>query len=109
MRSLLALSVFLLASPLFAQEPFGQTPGGQKVTQYTLKNGTMTVKVMDLGATITSIRVPDKNGKVDDVVLGFDDAADYLGEGNQYFGCTTGRVANRIAKGKFTIDGKDYQ
>jgi aldose 1-epimerase len=109
MPRLLALLSVLFASSLHAQEPFGQTPGGQKVTQYTLRNGSMTVKLMDLGATIISVRVPDKTGKIDDVVLGFDDAPDYLTDANQYFGCTTGRVANRIAKGKFTIDGTDFQ
>jgi aldose 1-epimerase len=108
-RILAVLSLVLVTSSLSAQEPFGQTPGGQKVTQYTLKNGTTVVKVMDLGATITSIQVPDKNGKSGDVVLGFDDAAGYSSDANQYFGATIGRVANRIAKGKFTIDGKDYQ
>src|SRR5207248_1701324 len=57
---------------------------------------------------LTELHVPDKKGKTVDVVLGFDTVAGYESEDNQYFGCTTGRVANRIAKGKFTLDGKDY-
>jgi aldose 1-epimerase len=103
------LFLSLATVPVISQEPFGKV-GGQAVTQYTLKNpGGMIVKLMDYGATVTSIRVPDKAGKVDDVVLGFDKADDYATDANQFFGCTTGRVANRIAKGKFTIDGKEYQ
>lgn len=84
---------------------FGRGPhNGPPVTLYTLanKNG-MTVSIMDYGATITSIRVPDRNGKIDDVVLGFDRFAPYL-QMKDYFGATIGRYANRIAGGKFTID-----
>src|SRR5262245_29311288 len=95
----LALILPVLAA---AQQPFGRLPGGEKVTEYTLRNAKgMIVKVIDYGATITEIQVPDRNGKLANVTLGFDSALDYLTEKNQYFGCTTGRVANRIAKGKF--------
>jgi aldose 1-epimerase len=89
--------------------PFGKTADGTPVESYTLtnKNG-MSVKIMTLGATITEINVPDKNGKFANVVLGFDDVAGYQSDKNQYFGCTVGRVANRIAKGKFTLEGKEY-
>jgi aldose 1-epimerase len=103
----------LTASPLSAQipsRPFGKTPDGTPVEEFTLKNKNgMVVKLTNLGATITEISVPDKNGKFDNVNLGFDKAEDYLGPNNQSFGCTTGRVANRIALGKFKIDGKEYQ
>jgi len=92
-----------------AGQPFGKTADGQAVEVYTLKNENgMTVKLMTLGATITELHVPDRDGKFADVVLGFDAPAGYQSEDNQYFGCTTGRVCNRIAKGKFTLDGKDY-
>jgi len=64
---------------------------------------------MTLGATITEINVPDKQGKLANVAFGFDSVKDYESDKNQYFGCTVGRVANRIAKGKFTLDGKAYQ
>jgi aldose 1-epimerase len=89
--------------------PFGKTADGTPVESYTLtnKNG-VTVKLMTLGATITEINVPDKAGKFANVVLGFDDVAGYQSDKNQYFGCTVGRVANRIAKGKFTLAGKEY-
>ena len=88
---------------------FGRLPHGPAVTLYTLtnKNG-MSVSIMDYGATITSIRVPDRNGKFDDVVLGFDRFAPYLGM-KDYFGATVGRYANRIAHGKFSLDHVDYQ
>jgi aldose 1-epimerase len=90
--------------------PFGKTADGTAVESYTLtnKNG-VSVKIMTLGATITEINVPDKAGKFANVVLGFDSAEGYLSDKNQYFGATTGRVANRIAKGKFTMEGKEYQ
>ena len=109
-----ALGVIAMTSPVVAQvegpKPFGKTADGTPVETYTLKNKNgVTVKLMTLGATITEINVPDKNGKFANVVLGFDDVAGYQSDRNQYFGCTVGRVANRIAKGKFTLDGKEYK
>jgi aldose 1-epimerase len=109
-----ALGAFLMTSPVHAQvegpKPFGKTPDGTAVETYTLKNKNgVTVKIMTLGATITEINVPDKNGKFANVVLGFDDVAGYQSDKNQYFGATVGRVANRIVKGKFTLEGKVYQ
>jgi aldose 1-epimerase len=89
---------------------FGKTADGTAVESYTLKNKNgVTVKLITLGAAITEINVPDKNGKFANVVLGFDDVAGYQSDRNQYFGCTVGRVANRIARGKFTLDGKEYK
>ena len=90
--------------------PFGKAADGTAVESYTLtnKNG-MIVKIMTLGATITEIHAPDKAGKLANVTLGFDNAADYQSDKNQYFGCTTGRVANRIAKGIFTLEGTQYK
>ncbi len=109
-----ALGALVMTIPVHAQvkgpTPFGKTADGQAVETYTLtnKNG-VSVKIMTLGATITEINVPDKAGKFANVVLGFDDVAGYQSDKNQYFGCTVGRVANRIAKGKFTLDGKEYK
>ena len=89
---------------------FGKTKEGVAVESFTLKNGNGVIaKLMTLGATITELHVPDKNGKLADVVLGFDDVAGYESDRNQHFGCTTGRVCNRIAKAKFTLDGKEYR
>src|SRR5437867_2728638 len=91
------------ARPTFAvvtSEPFGKTEGGQTVELYTLRNAHgIEAKVMTYGATLTVLRVPDKQGKVADVVLGFDTLAGYLGD-HPHFGGTIGRVANRIAKGR---------
>jgi aldose 1-epimerase len=87
---------------------FGKTPEGTPVELYVLSNGKMTVKVITYGAIITEIDVPDRNGKMADVVLGFDKLEGYL-SGHPYFGAATGRVANRIAKATFTLDGKEYK
>ncbi len=90
-------------------EPFGKTRDGMPVEIFTISNKSgLTAKVMTRGATLVQLHVPDKDGKSADILLGFDSAAGYESEDNQYFGCTTGRVCNRIAKGKFSLDGKDY-
>ena len=83
--------------------------GADSVFQYTLtnKNG-MVVKILNYGGTVTDIITPDKNGKMGDVVLGYDSLAGYLQTGNPYFGCLVGRYGNRIANAKFTLDGKEY-
>ncbi|PSR89661.1 Aldose 1-epimerase [Actinidia chinensis var. chinensis] len=80
----------------------------QKPELFELNNGTMQVKVSNYGCTITSLSVPDKDGKLADVVLGFDSLEPYLKAASPFFGCIVGRVANRIKDGKFTIDGVDY-
>jgi aldose 1-epimerase len=87
---------------------FGKTPEGTPVELYVLTNGKMTAKVMTYGAILTELHVPDRNGKMADVVLGFDSLDGYLA-GHPHFGATTGRVANRIAKGRFTLDGTEYK
>jgi aldose 1-epimerase len=92
----------------FEKMDFGKTPDGTPVEMYVLSNGKMTVKVITYGAIVTEIDVPDRNGKLADVVLGFDNLEGYLG-GHPYFGAATGRVANRIAKARFTLDGKEYK
>ena len=78
-----------------------------KTYELTNKNN-MAVTVSDIGCAIMSVKVPDKNGKLRDVVLGLDKPADYL-EKHPYFGVIIGRVGNRIGYGKFTLDGKEYQ
>jgi aldose 1-epimerase len=89
---------------------FGKTADGTPVELYTLKNKKgMVVKIMTRGATVVELHVPDKNGKSANVVLGFDNLAGYESKDNQHFGGTVGRVCNRIAKGKFTLDGKTYE
>lgn len=119
MRKLLCVALTLIltwnvmpglsAAEAVAPAPFGTTADGTPVEIYTLANshGVM-ARIMTRGATLVSLAAPDREGKLADVLLGFDDVAGYEGDGNQYFGCTTGRVCNRIAKGKFTLGNKEY-
>ena len=89
--------------------PFGKTQEGQPVERYTLRSaGGMEVDVITWGATVTRIAVPDRNGKVADVALGFDTIDGYLTR-HPYFGSTIGRYGNRIAKGRFTLNGVEYK
>ena len=88
--------------------PFGTLEDGTKVEIFTLTNSRgATAKVTTYGATLTELWIPERSGKMGDVVLGFDSLQGYLGK-HPWFGATVGRVANRIAKGKFTLDGKEY-
>lgn len=88
---------------------FGILPGGRPVKGFLLENALgMQVRVMEYGATLTHFSVPDRNGNAVDIVLGFESLEGYLQE-HPYFGATVGRFANRIAGGKFSIDGKTYQ
>ena len=91
------------------EQIFGKTHAGATVLRYTLTNSSgLTIEVMNYGATLTSVKIPDRNGKLGEVTLGFDDFAGYL-EAHPYFGVTVGRFANRIAKGRFTLKGKTYE
>jgi aldose 1-epimerase len=98
-----------LATPMaIDKKPFGKTPDGKAVTLYTLTNDSgNTVDLTDYGAIVVSINVPDKNGKKTNVTAGFPNLDGYL-QRHPYFGATVGRFCNRIAKGKFTLDGKTY-
>ncbi len=109
LATLLALATISAeASPV--KSNFGKTADGTPVEMYTLTNKAgLTVKLMTRGATIVEILMPDKTGKAENIVLGFDDIAGYESKANQHFGCITGRVCNRIAKGQFTIGDKSYQ
>src|SRR4051794_22034070 len=87
---------------------FGKTREGQAVELYTLTNKSgIVAKIMTFGAIVTELHTPDKDGKPADIVLGFDNLEQYLA-GHPFFGAIAGRYANRIAKGKFTLDGKEY-
>lgn len=110
MRFLLALVVFALAASAQSVkvEPWGKTPSGGRVQIYTLTNARgAEVRIATYGGVVVSLKVPDKAGKMDDVVLGFDSLDGYLGE-HPYFGSLIGRYGNRIAKGRFTLDGETY-
>ena len=90
-------------------QPFGTLADGRAVTRYTLTNARgSSVSLIDLGAILTSIIVPDKDGKMADVALGFDTLAPYAGHHGS-MGDTVGRYGNRIGKGRFTLDGVTYQ
>lgn len=87
---------------------FGKTQDGKAVELYTLTNKDgLIAKVSTFGALLTEMHVPDRDGKVGNIVLGFDNLDAYLA-GHPFFGATAGRYANRIAKGKFALDGKEY-
>ena len=87
---------------------YGELSNGNKVDLYTLKAGSITVKVINYGGIITEILVPDKQGKLADVVLGFDNLADYETK-NRYFGAIVGRFANRLRDGNISISGVKHQ
>ncbi|MGL4512581.1 MAG: aldose epimerase family protein, partial [Lacipirellulaceae bacterium] len=101
-------------SPVIAQEvkqvDFGVASTGETVTAHDVvfPSG-VRARFLDWGATLAALEVPDRDGKLADVVFGFDTLAEYEGDTNQYFGCTVGRTCNRIAGGKFTLDGVEYQ
>ncbi|GIF14198.1 aldose epimerase family protein [Actinoplanes teichomyceticus] len=89
---------------------FGELADGTKIEKWTLTNaGGSSVSVLTWGATIQSVLVPDRDGRLANVVLGFDDMAGYTDPANPYFGSTVGRYANRIAGGRFTLDGQTYE
>lgn len=87
---------------------FGRLPDGGAVEAVTLDSGRLTARVITLGASLQSLEAPDRQGRRADVVLGYADLAGYLAAPN-YFGATVGRFANRIARGRFTLEGRTYQ
>ena len=94
-------------SPSITREAWGSTDEGQ-VFRYTLTNGHgMRVRILTYGGILQSIEVPDRRGRKANVTLGFNNLADYVAK-SPYFGCITGRYANRIANGQFTLDGILY-
>lgn len=91
-----------------SKQLFGRTADGAAVDVYTLINDNgMEVKITNYGGIIVSLHTPDRTGAVGDVVLGYDHLDGYLAK-NPYFGCIVGRFGNRIAKGKFTLNGVEY-
>jgi aldose 1-epimerase len=89
---------------------FGTTPDGKDVELYTLTNEScMEARIITYGGIIQSLEVPDRDGRLKNVVLGFDNLNDYVTNNSPYFGAIIGRYANRIANGEFTLDGVTYQ
>ena len=95
--------------PTIPKASFGSLADGTPVDIYTLTNSRgMEVKILTYGGILQSIKVPDRHGRFTNVTLGFDNLADYVAK-SPYFGCITGRYANRIAKGQFQLNGQTYQ
>lgn len=110
---LLCLTLLFCVSVVSAQEitkaSFGKTADGESVDIYTLKNRNgMEAKITNYGGIVVSLTAPDRNKKYADVVLGFNDLDSYL-KGHPYFGAIIGRYGNRIAKGRFTLNGVEYK
>jgi aldose 1-epimerase len=104
-------AALLVASSVFAEvkhNDFVTTPDSQKVTVFTINGPHSQARFITWGASLIEMSVPDRDGKSADVTLGFDEPARYL-QPHPFFGCVAGRYANRIALGKFTLDGKTYQ
>jgi len=100
---------FVMTVSAIDKKPFGKTSDGREVFLYTLKNQNgMEVVITNFGGDVVSMKAPDRDGKYADIALGFDTVADYEKQG-PYFGALIGRYGNRLAGGKFTLDGKTYQ
>jgi aldose 1-epimerase len=95
--------------PMVEEIDFGKMPDGRVVKRYELRNRHgMIARVMTYGAILTELHVPDRQGKLTNVVHGFGSLRPYL-QGHPFFGAIAGRVANRISKARFTLDGIEYR
>ena len=99
----------LIGKPDATKTAYGKTPDGTAVHEYTLTSDSgMVVKLIDYGAIVTELWAPDREGKMEDIVLGYDNLDDYIAV-TPYFGAIVGRYGNRIASGQFSIDGESYE
>lgn len=105
--SFIMLTTTMQAKTSVTKQPFGKTSDGTAVDLYTLADGKVEVRIMNYGGIIVSLRVPDREGKLDDVVLGYDLFDGYRAN-PAYFGAIIGRYANRLAHGSFQLDAKTY-
>jgi aldose 1-epimerase len=108
----LCLTLMPLASHLEAKvtkSEFGSMPDGSKVEIFTLEEGTTKARIMTYGARLVSLEVPDRTGKVADIVLGYDSFKPYTEDPKSYFGSIVGRYGNRIAHASFSLDGTSYK
>ena len=110
MRILFTFLIGILLGPLHVLASDIEVEDFDSIRQYTLRNsGGMIVKITNYGATITSLSVPDRDGKLADIVLGYDSVEQYINAVDKpYFGAIVGRYGNRIAKGMFALDGSEY-
>src|SRR5580692_3852773 len=106
---LLSMTTAMTAHGLVAKSELGKMPDGTAVDLYTLKSDGIEASIMTYGARVVSIKTPDRAGKMANVVLGYSGLDGYLDDGKTYFGAIVGRYGNRIALGKFSIDGHQYQ
>ena len=104
---LVILTTTMQANTTVTRQPYGHTPDGTAVDLYSLTDGKIEVRITNYGGIVVSLRTPDRNGKIDDVVLGYDSFDGYIAN-PAYFGAIIGRYANRIAHGTFQLDGKTY-
>src|SRR5205085_814012 len=96
---------YLNKQPSVSRREFGRMLDGRAVHEYTLNNGCgLSISAINFGGIVTSIECPDRDGRIANIVLGFGNLADYV-ERNPHFGTIVGRYANRIAKGRFELDG----
>lgn len=116
--ALTGLGLSLMISTLTAQaaglssqqSSFGKLPDGTPIEKFVLTNSHgMQATVITYGGVLQALKVPDRKGHSEDVVLGFDDVQGYLDNPTVFFGATIGRFGNRIADGRFSLDGKSYQ
>jgi len=107
---LLMSCVAFAAAQSVTKQSYGKTSTGENVDLYTLRNTKgVEAKITNYGGILVSLKVPDRNGKFDDVVLGFNDLESYLTKNDPYMGALIGRYGNRIAKGRFTLKGVEYK
>jgi len=106
---LLSMTTAMAAHGSVTKAAFGTTPDGTAVDIYTLKSEGIEARIMTFGARVVSIKTPDRDGRMADVVLGYSALDGYLEDKTTYFGAIVGRYGNRIAFGKFSIDGHQYQ
>jgi len=102
--------VAFAAAQTVTKQDYGKTSTGEFVYLYTLQNSHgLEAKITNYGGILVSLKVPDRNGRFGDVVLGFNDLESYLTKNDPYMGALIGRYGNRIAKGRFTLDGVEYK
>jgi len=109
---LVMCATMLEAKTTVTKQPFGKMPDGTQIDVYTLSEGKVEARIITYGGIVVSLKTPDKSGKVDDIVLGFDTLDQYVkvsnAPGNPFFGALIGRYANRIANAEFKLEGKEY-
>jgi aldose 1-epimerase len=106
---LLCMTTFASAQTTVTKAPFGKLPDGQTAEIFTLKSPDVMMRLTTFGARVVSLDTKDRDGKMGGIILGYDNLADYVKDTKTYFGAVPGRYANRIAKGKFSLDGHQYQ